>query len=127
MDVGNYGGSYLKASMADEVTVVRILGVEEGTDYNGNGCLILNLNDEKKWQLKTRDVNALVGLFGKDSDNWLEKAITLTIDEGDYEGDPYKFFVINPYKKGDIQDRQPVKTEAPPVADLSTEDDDLPF
>jgi len=132
MDVSNYGGSYLKASDAQAETHVRIEAVDADTDYNGKPCLVLTLNGDKKWQLKPRDVNAIKALFGKDSDGWIGKPITLTVDQGEYQDTPYDFFVVNPYVKKEAVGQPAVapaakEVDAPPTADFTEEDSDLPF
>ena len=125
MDVTSYGGSYLKAANVDTLHC-RILEVEEGVDYNEKPCLILNLNDDQKWQLKARDVNALVALFGNDSDNWIGQAITLTTEEADYNGTPYKKFVISKYV-APAKKAAASKVADPVAPNMNMDDDDLPF
>ena len=98
MNAREFAGGYIKASELNSPLNARILDVSEGTDFNNNRCLVLSLNEGGKMQLKVRDVNAMIALFGDQTENWLGKAITLTTADDVFDGRSYKKFVISEYQ-----------------------------
>jgi hypothetical protein len=125
MDANQYGGAFIKAADAQAVSNVRILEVTEGTDYDNNPCLVLGLSGGKKYQLKVRDVNALMGIFGGDTSGWVNQAITLTVADDVYNDKPYKKFVITKYdapqQAAPQQAAAPVADAAPPTPNFDSE------
>ena len=74
---GATNSAYLKPDDLDGPISVKILNVFESTDYNNKDCLVLELDNEKKFQLNTTNVNSMIEIHGEETDEWIEKEIGL--------------------------------------------------
>jgi len=99
MNVDDYlgaDGNWYKAAEHSKDEKVTIVGIEEGTDYDGNKCLNLGISDDRKIALKRRNIRELSSLFGKDADEWIDKEVGLELTETEYEGKKYPGFKFVP-------------------------------
>ena len=108
--------AYIKPGESSPFTAT-INDVIESTDFNTNPCLVLDLSNETKIQLKNYQVKELENLFSEETDNWIGKNISVTIGETLYNETAYPKFVFG------AADMQPTPVEVPPTPTT----DDLPF
>ena len=132
MNINEYttgGGTYLKPAETEEFDTV-ISSVLADTDFNGNNCVTLEV-EEGKLQLKWYQVKELKELFGDESDEWVGKSIHVGLDEVKTKEGTFPKFT---YSAGEsdvatepIEVNTPVEVNAPPVADIKGGTDSLPF
>ena len=109
--------AYIKPGESSPFTAT-INDVIESADFNKNPCLVLDLSNETKIQLKNYQVKELENLFSEETDNWIGKNISVTIGETLYNETAYPKFVFGAAD----QSRAP-QAEVPPTPTTN----DLPF
>ena len=128
MNINEYttgGGTYLKPAETEEFDTV-ISSVLADTDFNGNNCVTLEV-EEGKLQLKWYQVKELKELFGDESDDWVGKSIHVGLDEVKTKEGTFPKFVYSNSEAVITKADVTTEVETPPVADIKGGTDSLPF
>ena len=116
MDSREYSKSnsaYIKPGETEPFTAT-ITDVIDSVDFNKKPCFVIELNNEKKIQLKNYQAKELEDMFGYDTDKWLNKNVSIGIGETTYNETTFPKFVFTAAD----QSRQP-QAETPPVPDTN--------
>jgi hypothetical protein len=126
MDMSKFGGDqYLKVEDVRASGPVRVT-IEAVKDGAFDKPVAL-LSDGSTVQLNVSNVRTFIRVWGKNSEDWLNREIELAIDQVDYRGEPTDTIVIRP-----LSAAIPVSArKTPPAATMSPAggpiDDDIPF
>ncbi len=72
------GSKYLTGNQVEEPETVTIAGVHPVTEYEEDRLAVLFVDPIKPLLLNKTNTETLCKLFGKETDNWTDKEITLT-------------------------------------------------
>ena len=113
----NGNSSYLKATECNPFSAT-ITDVIESVDFNKKDCLVVQLNDDKKIQLKPKNVEQLIDLFGTDTDGWKGNNVMVNIGITLYNEKEFAVFVFESYSAPGASTPQ---AETPPIANLDVD------
>lgn len=109
--------SYLKAGETNPFNAT-ITDVIESVDFNKKDCLVIELNNDKKIQLKPKNAEQLIDLFGTDTDGWKNNNVMVSIGTTLYNEKEFAVFVFESYQAPGATKPQ---TENPPQANLNVD------
>ena len=115
--------SYLKAPECNPFNAT-ITDVIESVDFNKKDCLVIQLNNDKKIQLKPKNAEQLIDLFGTDTEGWKGNNVMVNIGITLYNEKEFAVFVFESYSgsKENYQEKyNPPVINDPPQADLKVD------
>jgi hypothetical protein len=123
MDMRKYSGTaFLKVGDVRAGPLhVRIVDVEEGK----YGRPDLEFDDGTKLSVNATNNRTLVGAYGGDSDDWINKEIELSLGQAEYQGEAKESILVKPISPPIERTKPTAGSGAPGRGDDM--DDEIPF